>query len=139
MRTLVLVLTILGISFIASACSTSVSTANISGVKTCTEPSPDTGLCDEDQEVFSADTPSIAVTTELNNAPEGTELTFFWRYMEGEGVDIDSATIVSENGTNTAQSTLAGPENGWPAGEYEVVLDLGIENSESVTKSFRVE
>ncbi len=139
MRVFVLALTVLGVGLFSTACEFSVSTASLSEVKTCVEPEADSGLCDEDQEIFATDVPQITVTAELNSAPEGTELTFLWRYMEGEGEDIDSVAVVSQDGTNTVQSSLLSPDSGWPPGEYEVILDLDTDDSDSILKSFRVE
>jgi len=119
-----------------SACSFSVSTANLSNIKT--------GLKVKGSEVvkevtvFSPDAPEIFVSASLNNAPDGTKLTFTWRYLEGKGQDIDSVTLVTENGQNIAKSSLSKPTQGWPTGDYEVVLKLGTDNSKPIHKKFKV-
>lgn len=128
---------VLGLIVLAlSSCSFNVSTANLSGVKVCTALKD--GVCAKDQATFAPDTPEIFVSTLLSNAPDGTKLTFSWKYLEGKGVDIDSVEVETKNGENTAQSSLSKPTQGWPAGRYEVVLKLGTDNSEPFHKKFQV-
>lgn len=119
-----------------SAFSCSVSTASLSDVKT--------GSALQDKQVvkevaeFSPGTPTIYVSTKLNNAPDDTKLTFTWRYLEQGGQDIDSVAVVAKNGENIMNSSLSKPTNGWPAGRYEVVLKLDTQNSKPVHKKFSV-
>lgn len=120
-----------------SACSFSVSTASISDVKTGSE--IEDGEVVKEVKVFATDAPQIFVTAKLNNAPEGTKLTFLWRYLEDGGTDIDSVTVETESGQNLAKSSLSMPTEGWPPGDYEVVLKLDTDNSEPVRKKFSVE
>lgn len=117
-----------------AACN--VSTANLSQVRSCTELKD--GKCEKDMATIPAKTPVIYVSTNLNNAPDGTELTFKWRYLEGDGVDITSVKLETKDGENTAQSSLTQPDAGWPAGKYEVILELGTDNSTPVHKRFEV-
>ena len=113
-----------------------VSTANLTDVMSCTEITDN--LCTEDITSFSPDTPEIYVSAILNNAPEGTLTTFSWRYLE-DNYDIDSITLESIDTTTTLQSSLSIPDNGWPLGEYEVILSLESDNSEPISKKFIVE
>lgn len=112
-----------------------ISTANLSDVMSCTEITDN--LCTEDITTFAPDTPEIFVSAILNNAPEGTFTTFSWRYLE-DNYDIDSITLESIETTTTLQSSFTIPDNGWPLGEYEVVLSLDTDNSEPIHKKFIV-
>lgn len=132
-KVIIMVLVIVG-ALSMQACS--VSTASISDVKTCQELSGDT--CGEDQPEISADAPAIYLSGRLNDAPKDTELVITWRYLTDEQ-DIDSVTLTTEEaGSGPFSSSLKMPDNGWPSGEYEVVLDLGIDNSEPVHKEFNI-
>lgn len=119
-----------------SACSFSVSTANLSNVKTGLEVKGSEVV--KEVKVFSPDAPEIFVSANVNNAPDGTKLTFIWRYLEGKGQDIDSVSLVTESGQNVAKSSLSKPTQGWPPGDYEVVLKLSTDNSTPVRKKFQV-
>lgn len=119
-----------------SACSISVSTANLSDVKTG-EKLKGSEVAKE-VNVFSPDAPEIFASAKLNNAPDGTKLTFTWRYLEKGGLDIDKVTVVTENGQNVANSSLSKPTRGWPVGDYEAVLKLGTQNSKPIHVKFKV-
>jgi hypothetical protein len=113
-----------------------VSSASISDVKTCEELDGDS--CGMDQPVISADTPVIYLSGMLNDAPSDTKLVITWRYLTDEQ-DIDAVTLTTEeSGSGPFSSSLQMPANGWPSGDYEVVLDLGTDTSESVHKEFSI-
>lgn len=124
----------IAIAFMLTACN--ISTANLTNVMSC-ESATDI-LCEEDITTFATDTPEIYVTAVLNNAPEGTLTTFSWRYVTDD-FHIDSITLESIETTTTLQSSLNMPEEGWPVGEYEVVLSINTDNSEPIHKKFFVE
>jgi hypothetical protein len=119
--------------------SCTVSTANITDVKLC-EKLQD-GLCPTDQDVFSTTTPKFYVSCILRNAPDDTEVTFSWYYFGDEKILIDEVTISSEDkgATVNLQSNLSIPDNGWPVGEYEVVIKIHTDNSEPISRNFKVE
>lgn len=126
---------VLALAIILSACSFSISTASLSHTRT-----GDTVKNNEvvkEVRVFNPDTPEIIVSTHLNKAPEGTKLMFSWRYLEGRVQDIDSVTVKTKSSENIAKSSLSRPNQGWPTGNYEVVLKLG-DNSKPVHKKFSV-
>ncbi len=128
-----LIPSIIAAAFLLTACN--ISTANLTDVMSCTN-APDI-LCEEDISIFATDTPEIYVTAILNNAPEGTLTTFSWRYITDD-FHIDSITLESLETTTTLQSSLNMPDEGWPVGEYEVVLSINTDNSEPVHKKFSV-
>ena len=136
-KVLVLSVLFLGAALFLSNCN--VSTANISDVKMCEN--IDGNQCPEDNPVFSTNTPNIYCSVKVNNAPEGTNVKFSWNYLGEEIVHIDEVTLtVPGGGTNfDMQSSLSIPNNGWPVGNYEVVIDLGTDNSEPTVKKFQVQ
>lgn len=132
------VLIIILLAFVvSSACSFSVSTANFSDLKT--------GLEIKDSEVvknvdkFKTDTPQIFASAKLNNAPDGTEVTITWKYLEGKGIVIDSVNLTTKSGENVVNSTLTKPPTNWPPGKYEVVFKINTDNAKPARKSFTVE
>lgn len=127
---------VLLLAVVVSACSFSVSTANLSDIKTGDKVTGNEVV--NEVKTFSPDTPEIFISTQINNAPDGTELTFSWRYLTGKAVDIDSITLVTKTGENIAKSSLSKPDQGWPKGDYEVVLKLGTDNSKPIHKKFKV-
>ena len=79
-------------------------------------------------DVFNIDAPEIHCSVKLSNAPLDTEVKGEWIYIEGEeeGLEnymIDSNTIITE-GTRYLNFSLSIPDNGWPVGEYEIVLSI---------------
>ncbi|MHB8967530.1 MAG: hypothetical protein ACYC57_04635 [Thermoleophilia bacterium] len=137
-----LVLSIIAVFALVMATGCEVSTANLQNVKVCSDPDSD-NQCESDDGTFDADTEEIFVSGDLENAPDGTELTITWTYLGAEEGDdpeeIDSIKLTTKDGENTFHSNLAAPSGGWPGGDYEIVLDLGTDNSEPVTKSFTIE
>jgi len=77
---------------------------------------------------FAADTPEIVCSVLVSNAPAGTQLLSEWYYVSGEweGVTnqlIGEVPLVLE-GTQYAALFLEIPDEGWPAGQYQVKLYL---------------
>ncbi|MDF1551168.1 MAG: hypothetical protein P1P88_25330 [Bacteroidales bacterium] len=136
MKKILYVSTVILVMFYLSNCN--VSTANISDVKMCE--TIDGNQCNTDNSVFTHESPAFYCTCVVNNAPDGTKLTFSWYYLGDEKTLIDAVSVEVPGGssTYTMQSNLSAPDAGWPAGKYEVVLDLGTDNSQPVTKSFEV-
>ena len=124
------------ITFALAACSFSASTATLSNIKTGSKLVK--GEVKKEVRVFSTDAPLIFISANLNNAPEGTKVTFKWRYLEGEGQDIDSVEVESKSGENRMSSNLSKPDVGWPQGKYEVILELNTDNSKPIHKKFQV-
>lgn len=124
-------------AFAVAVSAASCSTANITDVKMCDEAKD--SQCPEDTPTFTPETEEIIITSKLNNAPEGTKVSFQWRYKEDGGVDIDKVELESKDvATNTLQSSLSKPDAGWPAGDYEVIISLDTDNSEPIHKEFSV-
>ncbi len=89
-------------------------------------------------DTFSADSPVIYVTGSMNNAPEGTMIAAEWIYAEeNPPTFIDVAELEVNEISSSFHFSMTRPDNGWPAGEYEVNLYIDDELAE--TLSFTVE
>ena len=122
-----------------SSCEFNFSTANIDDVKMCT--SINDNQCPSDNPNFSPGTPEIFISCHLNNAPENTEVEFAWFYYGQEKIAIDAVKLNSGDqiGTLNLQSSFTRPNNGWPVGEYEVVITILGTEKEAVIKKFSVQ
>lgn len=127
----VVVVVLLGIVFIMVP-SCSVSTANLSDVKLCTEKNS-SGVCDSDMSSFSADATVIYCSASLNNAPSGTKVTFEWKQGDQSlgkaDVETSSGTVSSNFTTNDAVEP----------GTYSVTVKINTDNAKPVTKEFTIE
>ena len=96
----------------------------VAGVVTCLAPKEN--VCPAEQSVFARDTAEIFVTANLNGAAAGTKIDFAWRYVDGNQ-DIDTVTLTAAKAGNSAlQASLPRPtfEGGWPAGNYEIRIQV---------------
>jgi len=120
-----------------AACS--VTTANIDNVKMCTSISDN--QCPSDNPVFNTYTAEIFLSCQLNNAPENTEVEFAWYYLGQSKIAIDAVKLNSGSniGTLNLQSSLSKPFNGWPVGDYEVVLSIVGFDKDPIVKKFSVQ
>ena len=124
----------------ATACSFKVSTATLENIKMCVE-KPENQTCASDTAQFNTTTPKIFATADLKYAPEGTKVKIDWKYLGGDTVkatDIASVDLVTKSDTNIVFSNLNAPPNGFPEGNYEVVISLGTDNSKPISKQFSV-
>ena len=104
-----------------------LSTASLSEA-TMTENVDENMLPVNSTDVFNIDAPEIHCSVKLSNAPVDTEVKGEWIYIEGEGDDaenymIDSTIIITE-GTRYLHFSLSIPDNGWPVGNYELILSI---------------
>ena len=122
-----------------SSCDFNFSTANIDDVKMCT--SINDNQCASDNPNFSPGTPEIFISCHLNNPPNNTEVEFAWFYYGQEKIAIDAVKLNSGDqiGTLNLQSSFSRPNNGWPVGEYEVVITILGTEKEPVVKKFSVQ
>ncbi|MDA3905466.1 MAG: hypothetical protein PF484_05260 [Bacteroidales bacterium] len=114
------------------------SSASISDGKICT--SMNGSACSSDNSVITGNPSEIYASCELKYAPESTDIKFIWYYYGQSKIEIDQVTLNSgTNGSNVeVHSSLSRPNNGWPAGDYEVVIQLMIEGKDPIVKSFEV-
>lgn len=125
---------------VMGACA--ASSANLTDIRMCDNADSE-GACISDKSTFRTDTDEIFLSAQLENAPGDTKVTATWKYLGGEeGVDpqeIDSVTVTTEEaGTLPFYSSMPAGDSGWPKGDYEVILTLGTDNSEPVSRKFSV-
>lgn len=98
-------------------------------------------VCIDDYPVFFTDTPRIYVSATLANASEGTEVSFGWYSVDDERYLIDEVTVTTEGSGTTWPmfSSLSKPYDGWPPGEYEVVISIVGHDEKTITRGFTVE
>ncbi len=131
-----LILFLFTIPIFISNCN--ISTANISDIKVCDNIHE--LQCPSDNPVFSCSTPVIYVSCILKNAPAGTPVKFALYYVPQGDEAIAEITIESKPGsTNEIYSEFSAPDIGWHAGAYKVVLSVDTDNSEPISKTFKVE
>ncbi len=113
-------------------------TAHIEDVKMCN--TLNTNQCTNDKPVFDVNTPQIAVSCKLENPPMGTQVQFSWFYISDGRTEIDAVVVNSgeEIGTLDLNSSLNKPSNGWPKGDYEVIIKILDTEKDPIVKSFWV-
>lgn len=133
------ILSVIAFIMFVSSCSFNVTTANIDNVKMCT--SINNNQCSSDNPNFKSNTREIFISCNLNNAPNNTEVEFAWFYYGQKKISIDAVKLNSGDkiGTINLQSSLSRPNNGWPLGEYEVVITILGTEKEPVVKKFSVQ
>ena len=136
MKKMIPILAFLSAIIVFSSCN--FSTANISDVKMCTSIADN--QCSADKPVFSTNTAEIFVSCHLNNAPNDTDVEFAWFYLGQERIPIDAVVLNSGEiiGNLKLNSSLSRPNNGWPEGDYEIVITILGTEKEPVIKSFWV-
>lgn len=109
-----------------------VSTAKLSDVSVCSSVGSD-GLCDGSKSTFSQDAGQIFCTANLKNAPSDTKVTFTWKK---DGEQVATADVSTSSGTVKGTLTSGGS---FAPGSYSVTVKINTDNSEPVTKEFKVE
>lgn len=84
-------------------------------------------------DVFDVDVKEIHCSIKLSNAPTNTGITAEWIYVQGiedlKNYKIDEYSVTTE-GTRYVDMSLVRPYEGWPIGDYEVILYVnGEENT----------
>ncbi|MBN2638155.1 MAG: hypothetical protein JXR65_03590 [Bacteroidales bacterium] len=122
-----------------SGCEFSATSAHVENVKVCVQ--GNSNKCNADNPNFSNTTPGILLSCELKNSPENTKVQFAWYYIGQKKILIDAVTVDTGNrfGTLNLHSSLSKPTNGWPKGEYEVVITIVDTKKEPVVKKFTVQ
>ncbi|HAT03277.1 MAG TPA: hypothetical protein DCS29_00660 [Candidatus Magasanikbacteria bacterium] len=118
-----------------------VTTANLQNVKMCSALVD--YQCAEDTVEFSSDTPELFLTALLQNAVEGTVVNYSWYYLGEQGTEepyeIDSVDFTKKEGDQQeVYGSLSIPDNGWPVGAYQVVLQIKADNVDPITKEFSI-
>lgn len=98
--------------------------------------------CLDSQLTFSANTSDIMVNAGLENVLERTRITVQWTYLDGElgqSVEIDSTVFEkTDSGIISMYAVLSRPTNGWPQGDYEVMLSSDENNVDPVIIPFSI-
>lgn len=136
MKKIIHVLLITALALVLQNCS--FTTANLQDVKMCNELSGD--ACSGDNSIFSVDDPMLYVSCSLHNAPDDTKVNFTWFYTTGERFEIDAVSVTTDGSGSTypLYSSLSAPYEGWPEGDYEVVIAIEGYEDKTVTKTFKV-
>ncbi len=112
----------------------------ITDVKLCTQ-SIDK-QCPQDETTFQPTASMLYAGCKIHDANLSTQVQFSWYYVSGERILIDQALIrIGEIGVgvfHNLQSHLSKPDNDWPIGNYEVIIQTNHKNIPSVTKRFQV-
>ena len=134
MKKIIPLLALFGVLSIFNSCN--FSTANISDVKMCISIADN--QCQADKPVFDTNTPEIFVSCHLNNAPNDTDVEFAWFYLGQERIPIDAVVLNSGEimGTLNLNSSLSKPNNGWPKGDYEIVISILGTEKDPIVKQF---
>jgi hypothetical protein len=138
MKTLLSAIVIFALFLPLNSCDFSFSTAHIDNIKMCS--SMIDNQCTSDNPQFNTGTPEIFISCQLKNAPENTNVEFAWYYLGKEKIKIDAVRLNSGDriGTLKLHSSLMHPNNGWPTGEYEVMIRILDTSKEPVIKKFIV-
>ncbi|MEA4868797.1 hypothetical protein SDC9_123702 [bioreactor metagenome] len=125
--------------FAITGCECSVSTANITDAKVCT--TLDGNLCSQDNTTLPTSSEVIYASCVLKNAPENTIIKFTWSYLGDTTIEIDSVELSSGDNIGNIDmfSSLSRPNNGWPAGLYQVSMEIVGENGKPVVKQFNIQ
>jgi hypothetical protein len=76
--------------------------------------------------VFNSDTKQIFCSFDPSELPTGTKITASWIYLKGEATDLNNyiieewSEIIKQKGSMAM--LIRRPPNGWPKGNYVVVL-----------------
>lgn len=134
---LIINVAIIAILFFTSGCE--YSSATISDAKVCT--SLNGNICNSDDVIISGNPAILYASCALKYAPENTEIKFSWYYYGQTKIEIDNVILNSgANGTDLdVFSSLSRPNNGWPSGDYEVVIQLMIQGKDPLVKQFRIQ
>ncbi len=77
---------------------------------------------------FPANTPELFCSVLVSNAPAGTEILSEWYYVSGAWQGVTNRLVgsvpLAVQGTQYASLSLLAPDEGWPAGQYQVKLYL---------------
>jgi|GEM_PF-1324868 len=104
----------------------SVTTASLSEATTTTAVDDVTKRPKDSTDMFSVQTQEIHCSVKLSNAPPDTKITGDWIYIEGAEPGLKNYTIYSNtitaDGTRYLDFSLIRPYNGWPVGDYQIIM-----------------
>lgn len=115
------------------------STASISDVKICK--SINQNQCNSDNPIITGNPSEIFVSCKLKYAPEATDINFKWFYFGQTKFEIGDVTLNSgsDGSALDMQTSFSRPNNGWPKGNYEVVIQIMVDGKDAVVKQFQIQ
>lgn len=131
-----IITSIIGLSaglFFCKSCEYSITTANISSVRVCGSLNSDG--CKEDVGIFEELPDTVYVVSRLKNAPEGTEIRYYWyQFLEDDYILLDSVSYTSEKSSELIHSYIL--TNALPLGKYRVATRVVANNRKAIVKDF---
>ncbi len=129
---------ILMISIGLAGCNFNVSTAKVVDAKICADLTGN--LCEQDNPELPSSVSTIFSSCLLKNATPETKVKFTWIYYGDTKFEIDNVVLDTEDksGDIELNSSLSRPNNGWPNGVYEVIIQVQTDNSEPLVKQFNI-
>ena len=116
---------LLAIPLIGCEGEVSFTTASLSEATMCQSVDEDMRPVDA-TDVFTPDTPEIFCSFKLSNAPPDTEIKSEWIYVEGELEGVTDHLItdwsMTADGTHYIYASITRPDEGWPKGDYRLIL-----------------
>jgi len=120
---------------------TTASKASLSEAKMCKSVDLETGEPIEVSDTFTSDTQWIFCSVKVSNAAPETKIGAEWLYVQDEAGGETNYLIADWNttteGTHYIPLSIARPENGWPKGDYKIVLYLN--DKETLGVPFKVQ
>jgi hypothetical protein len=134
----IVILSMLIISIGMTSCNFNISTAKITDVKICDGLIGN--LCEQDNSELPSSVSTIFSSCLLKNATPETKVKFTWIYYGDTKFEIDAVMLDTEDKSGDVElnSSLSRPNNGWPNGVYEVVIQVQTDNSEPLVKQFNI-
>jgi hypothetical protein len=123
----------------SAGCKTQSDSVIINNIKIC---SNITGSqCQFDNPNFSPSTKQVFVSCTIEKATIDTGIDFSWFYNGQTKTLITSSQLVPDlhKEENILYSSISKPLNGWPIGEYEVMISIVGTSKESIIKKFTVQ
>ncbi len=130
---------IVSLLFICTNCINNYNRVAIDKIKMCTEINDYD--CPDDNPSFSLFNKEIFISCRINKTPPKTKIEFRWYFLGRKRVRIKTDIVGTEQKKDTIyfQSSLKKPGNGWPVGEYEVIINILNLPNEPTIKKFTIQ
>ena len=120
---------------------TSSGKASLSNATMCKSVDLETGEPIEPSDTFSTTTPLIFCSVKVSNATPDTKISAEWLYLQ-QGANDETGLLIADwntttEGTHYIPLSIMSPENGWPTGDYKIVLYL--DGNEKTSVPFKVQ
>ncbi len=120
---------------------TSSGKASLSNATMCKSVDLETGEPIEPSDTFSTTTPLIFCAVKVSNVTPDTKISAEWLYLR-QGANDETGLLIADwntttEGTHYIPLSIMSPENGWPTGDYKIVLYL--DGNEKTSVPFKVQ